>query len=177
MNVYVVSNCHWREGSTVIGAAADRSRAERIADRYDHARSDVTGWSPWTEDIVPAEGSCTWRRDALDVDGGVHMSLFQEIVCMPLDGGPDGDVRNPQGVVADVDLSALPLHDPQWVAAELTRRGVRPFVAGTVLPNYGIADIQRWLSLAGEPSSALPTAAGVNRGRLIEMLSATTAPG
>lgn len=87
MNIYVVSNCWWRDGSTVIGAGADRMSAEVIADRYPLDEHDgVTAWAPWKEDVDPAQGSCTWRRDAL-VDGGmIHLSLYQEIVVVPLAG-------------------------------------------------------------------------------------------
>lgn len=80
-NVYVVSNCWWREGSTVVGAATDRAGAEQIADRAED--SAPGGWSPWRETVVP-EGSCTWSRDVLEADGSKNGSLYQEIVCVPL---------------------------------------------------------------------------------------------
>lgn len=169
MNVYVITD-RWEGGAQVVGAGADLSDAMRLGDQdvSDELRS--TKWEPSDADRV--DRYTTWTRR-----GG---EFWQEIRMVPLTGQPAGDVRNPQGVVADVDLSALPLHDPQWVAAELTRRGVRPFVAGTVMPScapdYGTADIRRWLALAGYPAR-LPTAAGANRGRLIEMMSATTGPG
>jgi hypothetical protein len=86
MNVYVVSNCWWRDGATVIGAAVDRPGAEKIAERYDHDRSDTAGWAPWSEELDPAEGSCTWRRNALSADDRTHPSLYQEIVVVPLAG-------------------------------------------------------------------------------------------
>lgn len=85
MNVYVISDCEYREGATVIGAAVDRERAEKIADRpSDDSR--VVGWSPWKEDVSPSDGSCAWTRDALLADGKIHLSLYQEIVVVPLDG-------------------------------------------------------------------------------------------
>lgn len=82
-NVYVVSNCWWRDGATVIGAATDRAGAEQIADRT--GDSAPGGWSPWREAVEP-QGSCTWSRDALNADGTRHASLYQEIVCVPLAG-------------------------------------------------------------------------------------------
>lgn len=170
MNVYVITD-RWADGAQVVGAGADLSDAMRLGDQDVSDELKSVRWEPSDADRV--DRYTTWTRR-----GG---EFWQEIRMVPLTGQPPGDVRNPQGVVAEwVDLSALPLHDPQWVAAELRRRGVRPFVAGTVLPSYapdyGVADIQRWLDLAGE-SASLPTAAGANRGRLIEMMSATTGPG
>ena len=84
MNIYVISNCWWRDGSTVIGAATDRAGAEAIGDRYNDDRPRVAAWAPWKEDVSPSEGSCGWQRDALLADGTIHPSLSQEIVCLPL---------------------------------------------------------------------------------------------
>lgn len=86
MNIYVVSSCWWRDGATVIGAGATREDAEGIAERSDIDDHRLAGWAPWKEDVSPAEGSCTWRRDALMSDGTTHASLYQEIVCVPLAG-------------------------------------------------------------------------------------------
>lgn len=86
MNIYVISNCWWHDGSTVIGAATDRAGAEAIGDRYGEDDPPIATWAPWKEDVSPAYGSCTWRRDALLADGTIHPSLSQEIVCVPLAG-------------------------------------------------------------------------------------------
>lgn len=82
-NVYVVSSCWYRVGSTFIGAAMDRTGAEQIADRHDENDSRVATWEPWEADSVTKD-PLTWRREALLADGTVHPSLYQEIVCMPL---------------------------------------------------------------------------------------------
>lgn len=94
--MYVVSSCWYRNGSTVIGAAMDRAGAKEIADRHDEDDSRLASWSPWKEEVSPAEGSGTWHRDALLADGTIHPSLYQEIVCVPL-AGSIGDLTSPPG--------------------------------------------------------------------------------
>lgn len=87
VNVYVVSDCEYREGATVIGAAVEWDRAAWIADRPRGEGHDrVVGWSPWKEEVNAAEGSCWWLRDGLLADGTIHPSWYQEIVVVPLDG-------------------------------------------------------------------------------------------
>lgn len=79
MDVYVVSNCWWREGSTVIGAGAELTDAEDIADRGTDDDPQFAGWSEWKE------SGPVRRRDALTATG-MHPSLFQEIARSPLAG-------------------------------------------------------------------------------------------
>jgi hypothetical protein len=86
MNVYVISNVWDHSGSTVIGAATDRTGAEQIANRQPEREELRGAWAPWVERVDPAEGSCWWERVALLTDGTVHPSLSQEIVCVPLAG-------------------------------------------------------------------------------------------
>lgn len=86
MNVYVVSECEWREGGSVIGAAVDRERAEKVGDQSREHFDPVAGWTPWKEEVCPADGSCRWTRSALEADGTVNYVLYQEIVVVPLDG-------------------------------------------------------------------------------------------
>jgi hypothetical protein len=102
MNVYVVSACWWRDGATVIGAGGDRADAEAIADRYGTDGEGVGGWAAWKEDVSPAEGSCTWRRDALRPDGSIHPSLYQEIVVVPL-----------AGFIEEVPIAQTPFASPR----------------------------------------------------------------
>jgi hypothetical protein len=95
MDIYVVSSCWWRDGASVIGAGVRREDAEAIADRHDTSGEGVGSWAPWTEDRH-ASGLAGWRRDALNADGSVHLSLFQEIVRVPLAGWiGDWPVINP----------------------------------------------------------------------------------
>lgn len=77
MNVYVVSNVWAREGSPIVGAAADLVTAESIADRVGAYR-----WSAW------AEVGGTMERTAMLADGTEWPKLRQEIVCVPLAGTP-----------------------------------------------------------------------------------------
>jgi hypothetical protein len=93
MDVYVVSNCWWREGQTVIGASTDEAGAIEIADRAEHLKDEVppaAGWKDWERG---AEG--TLRRDALNPDGTTHASLEQEIVCVPLAGSVFPETHDP----------------------------------------------------------------------------------
>jgi hypothetical protein len=126
MNIYVVSSCWWRNGATVIGAATDRAGAEVIADRHPEDDSSADKWAPWKEDVSAAEGSCTWSRDALLVDGTVHPSLYQEIVCVPLAGSElngwrevhfvgtaVGDIVAGQLVTVDEKTRVWPLTSPR----------------------------------------------------------------
>jgi hypothetical protein len=85
VNVYVISNVWGRSGSTVLGAATDRSGAEQIGDLQPGNEEMRGAWAPWVE-VDPAADSCSWRRLALHADGAVHPSLSQEIVCVPLAG-------------------------------------------------------------------------------------------
>lgn len=93
MDIYVVSNCWWRDGATVIGAAITRGDAEVIADRPD-TDEPVSAWDQWTaDDEWTADGeSKRWRRDALMADGTTHSSLYQEIIRLPLAGWDRGGV-------------------------------------------------------------------------------------
>jgi hypothetical protein len=77
MDVYVVSNVWDPGGSTIVGAAADRSDAEALADRFAD-RVTTQGWAPWF-DISREMGHRMWERIAL-----ISSSLSQEIVCVPL---------------------------------------------------------------------------------------------
>lgn len=109
MDVYVVSGCWWRDGATVIGAGADLSDAQVIADRYDADDSRVTSWSGWK---ISEENR--WTRDALTADG-VHPSLYQEIVRVPLAGYaefpfPRGEDIRERMVKAMNALTGLPPH-------------------------------------------------------------------
>jgi hypothetical protein len=102
--VYVVSNCWWRDGATVIGAATDLDGAEEIADRPDEFGDPVAGWSEWSAD----GNSWTWRRDALHSDGSPHASLYQEIIRVPLAGmvkvPPTGEVVYETGGIIDAPI-------------------------------------------------------------------------
>lgn len=96
MDVYVVSDCWWRDGASVIGASTDRAGAEEIADRRDRYDDPVAPWAPWKEDRSSAERVvAVWRRDALLADGTIHPSLYQEIVCVPLAGSAFPEARDP----------------------------------------------------------------------------------
>lgn len=81
MDVYVVSNCWWRDGATVIGAGAELDDAKEIANRPDP--DGASSWASWNEDSYRAG---TLRRDALTASGEIHPSLYQEIVRVSLAG-------------------------------------------------------------------------------------------
>lgn len=62
------------------------------------------------------------------------------------------------------------LNDPQWVAAELKRRGIRPVVDGEAYRPDSHDDLSRWARLGGGQDGDLMTADLVNRGRLVEAM-------
>lgn len=115
MNIYVISACWWRDGATVIGAGVDLSVAMALGDRNDESDSDydrrITGWSDWSASEPTRAGRFTvWRRDALTAEG-IHPSLYQEIVCVPLagyaerpvmDAGPAPWAQPRHDVMADI---------------------------------------------------------------------------
>jgi hypothetical protein len=84
VNVYVISNVWDHGGSKVLGAATDRSGAERIGDQQPGNEEMRGAWAPWVERVDPAAGSCWWERVALHADESMHPSLSQEIVRVPL---------------------------------------------------------------------------------------------
>lgn len=70
----------------MIGAAVDRGDAEAIADRPEAEGGRAGTWAPWREEALLTSGPRKWRRDALMADGTTYVSLYQEIVCVPLAG-------------------------------------------------------------------------------------------
>jgi hypothetical protein len=106
MDIYVISNCWYRDGATVIGAGSDLSDAMAIGDRYGSGVVEMVeqGWQGWEPSEPGASGRyARWRREALTADGGVHPSLSQEIVKVPLagftfGGGVPGPLKTRQGV-------------------------------------------------------------------------------
>lgn len=81
-DVYVLSDCAWRDGSEVVAVFADLDAAMQAADGPELADSQVPGWRPWRQSAMPGERR--WLRDGTRADGSVHPSAYQEIVARPL---------------------------------------------------------------------------------------------
>lgn len=87
-NIYVISNCWDRDGATVIGAAVELDGAMEIGDPIEHRSGTTAGsWAPWeVHDPDIGERFARWTRSGLNRDGSPHVSLYQEIVQVPLAG-------------------------------------------------------------------------------------------
>ncbi len=108
-DVYVVLNCWWRDGATVIGCGATEADAKAIAERSGRRELalDIGSWESWKPRDADSTGHPHgWSRNALESDGSVHPTLYQEIVRVPLAGGAlpwDNPARD---VLTDVQEAA-----------------------------------------------------------------------